>query len=172
MQYKKPNKTSIRVLLFVCTLLVCADVESQTMTVGGTDWTPIIPKITESGSDYAPFESPDSQITLSLPSIVVLGTSKVSVKYVPNPNWDSSLKIDVKKLNNGSGFGICLLCSMTPDKVGPYLEISTNDLELFRVYSTVSLAINNISLKIRLRPSVVAPVQEYKALVVFTIGPT
>ncbi|MDA6069145.1 hypothetical protein NJT12_05890 [Flavobacterium sp. AC] len=165
--------TSIRLLSLVGALFVCVVAQSQTITVGGTDWTPVIPTITEAGSDYVgTYESSSSQINLSLAVPLLLGTGKVSVRYEPNPTWNNSLKIDVRKLNNGSG--LCVLCSMVPDQSAPYQEVLTSDAELFRVTAVLSLAtVTNIGLNLRIRGvSVIIPVANYSARIVFTIGPT
>lgn len=162
----------MRLLLLAGALLICIAATSQTIIVGGTNWNPVIPTITEAGSDYVGiYESTSSQMSLSLTVPILLGTGKVSVRYEPNPIWNNTLKIDVRKLNNGSG--LCFLCSMTPDQATPYKEVLTNDVELFRVVAVLSLTtVTNIGLNLRVRGvSVTTPVDNYTARIVFTIGP-
>lgn len=169
---KKRINIPIRLLSLFGALLVCIAAKSQTITVGGTDWSPVIPTITEAGSDYAgTYESSSTQIWLNLTVPILLGTGKVSVRYEPNPTWHSSLKIDVRKLNNGSG--LCVLCSMSPNQSTAYQEVLTSDVELFRVTAVLSLAtVTDIGLNLRLRGvSVTTPVANYSARIVFTIGP-
>lgn len=153
-------------------LLVCVVAKSQTLTVTGSDWNPVIPTLTEAGSDYAEnYESLSGQFRLNVSVPLLLGSGKVTVRYEPNPIWHSSLKIDVRKLDNGSG--LCVLCSMTPNGLGPYQEILTTDKELFRVRAVLSLAnVNDIDLNLRLSGvSVATPVESYSARIVFTIAP-
>lgn len=169
---KNRINASIRLLLLAGALLVCIAAKSQTITVVGTDWSPVIPAITEAGSDYAgTYESTSTQMSLNLTVPALLGTGKISVRYEPNPTWNNALKIDVRKLNNGSG--LCVLCSMTPNQATPYQEVLTNDTELFRVVAVLSLAeVTNIGLNLRVRGvSVTTPVDNYTARIVFTIGP-
>lgn len=169
---KKRFNASVRLWTLVAALLVCIAAKAQTITVVGTDWSPVIPTITEAGSDYAgTYESTTTQMSLSLTVPALLGTGKVSVRYEPNPTWNNTLKIDVRKLNNGAG--LCVLCSMTPDQSTPYQEVLTTDTELFRVVAVLSLAsVTNIGLNLRVRGvSVTTPVDNYTARLVFTIGP-
>ncbi len=169
---KNRINASIRLLLLAGALLVCIAAKSQTITVVGTDWSPVVPTITEAGSDYAgTYESTSTQMSLNLTVPLLLGTGKISVRYEPNPTWNNALKIDVRKLNNGSG--LCVLCSMTPNQATPYQEVLTTDVELFKVTAVLSLAeVTNIGLNLRVRGvSVTTPVDNYTARIVFTIGP-
>lgn len=169
---KNRFNASVRLWSLVVALLVCIAAKSQTITVVGTDWSPVIPTITEAGSDYAgTYESTTTQMSLSLTVPLLLGTGKVSVRYEPNPTWNNTLKIDVRKLNNGSG--LCVGCSMTPNQATSYQEVLTTDTELFRVVTILSLAsVTNIGLNLRVRGvSVTTPVDNYTARLVFTIGP-
>jgi hypothetical protein len=169
---KSQIKTRIRLCSLVWTLLVSVGVRSQTLTVTGSDWTPVVPTITEAGSDYGGlYISADGQVKLNVSVPLLLGSGKVSVHYEPNLVWHNSLKIDVQKLDNG--LGLCVLCSMTPDNMGPIKELSTIDVELFRMHAVLSVAaVNNIALKFQVRGvSVAIPVDNYSARIVFTVGP-
>lgn len=170
---RNKTKTPMRIWYLIGALLLCVVVQSQTLTASGSDWTPIVPAITEAGTDYGgTYSSPAGQFKLNVTVPVLLGTGKVSVRYEANPTWHNSLKIDVQKMDNG--LGLCVLCSMTPDMVGPVKELSTTDVELFRMTAVLSLAsVNNIALNLRVRGvSVTVPVDNYSARIVFTIGPT
>lgn len=169
---KKRINIPIRLLSLVGALLLCITAKSQTITVTGTDWSPVIPTITEAGSDYAgTYESTSTQIGINLSVPLLLGGGKVLIRYEANPTWHNSLKIDVRKLNNGST--ICVLCTMTPDQATAYQEVLTSDVELLRVNAVLAVAgYTNIGLNFRVRGvSVTTPVANYSARVVFTIGP-
>jgi hypothetical protein len=174
-QFNRRNrvKSPLRVWSVVGALLLCVVAQSQTLTVTGSDWAPVVPAITEAGSDYGgTYASPSGQFKLNVTVPLLLGTGKVSVRYEDYPIWHSSLKIDVQKIDNGSG--LCVLCSMTPNMAGPVKELTTIDSELFRMTAVLSLAtVTNITLNLRLRGvSVTTPVDNYSARIVFTIGPT
>lgn len=160
----------------VVILLISSNVNAQlvfrSISVVGTSWTPIIPVITEAGSDYAgTYESPVGQIKLNVAVPLLLSSGKISVRYEPNPKWNSTLKIHISKLDDG--FGLCLLCSLDPPGATPFKEITQTDIELFKIYAVANLAsVNNINIGLKLSGvSVTVPVDNYSARIVFTISP-
>lgn len=156
----------------ICILLLIFSVSftnAQSLTVGGTNWTATIPSITEAGTDYVgPFESAANQILLTASVPLLLGGAKVSVRYIANPTWNSSLGLNIKRTGNGTT--VCLLCSITGGTT--YQAVTLTDVELFRIAAVLALAsYSNIPIQLQLTGvSVTVPAAAYGSRVVFTIG--
>lgn len=86
---------------------------AQSIIANGTDWT-VSPTITEAGTNYSgtyetslvsPFQM---SLTVTVPAL--LSSASISARYIPDPTWNNSLGIAVKRLNNGTS--LCVLCSV------------------------------------------------------------
>ncbi|WP_177761960.1 hypothetical protein [Flavobacterium sp. I3-2] len=173
MKLKKEIKIALCsfIMIFLIGSKTNAQLVFRSISVVGTNWTPIIPTITEAGSDYVgTYTTPTDQIKLNV-AVPLLSSSKISVRYEANSIWDNSIKIQLNKLNNG--IGLCVGCSITPSGETPFQEILQTDTELFKIVALGSLlSVNNINLNLRLSGiSVTVPVDNYSAKIVFTIGP-
>lgn len=165
---KKRNLT-VNSICFFLLLLMASPAHSQTLTVGGSNWTVNIPSITEAGTNYAgTYESATNQILLTASVPLLLGTGKVTVRYVVNPTWNNALTLNIRRTGNGST--VCLLCTITGGTT--YQPITTSDVELFRIAAVLALATyNNIPLQLELTGvSVTVPAAAYNSRIVFTIG--
>lgn len=143
--------------------------KGQSLTVGGSNWTVSIPSITEAGSNYAgSYESAANQILLAASVPLLLGSAKVSVHYIANPTWNSSLGLNIKRTGNGTT--VCLLCTITGGTT--YQALTITDVELFRIAAVLALAsYSNIPIQLQLTGvSVTVPAAAYGSRVVFTIG--
>jgi hypothetical protein len=155
----------------ICILLLffVSITSAQSLTVGGTNWTPTVPSITEAGTDYAgPYESATNQILLTASVPLLLGGAKVSVRYIANPTWNNSLVLNIKRTGNGTT--VCLLCTITGGTT--YQAVTLTDVELFRIAAVLALAsYSNIPIQLQLTGvSVTVPAAAYGSRVVFTIG--
>ncbi|ASK32761.1 hypothetical protein CEY12_12590 [Chryseobacterium sp. T16E-39] len=151
-------------------MLLTGRASSQTLTVGGTNWTVPIPSITEAGTNYAGlYESATNQILLTASVPLLLGAAKVSVRYIANPTWNNSLVLNIKRTGNGTT--VCLLCTITGGTT--YQPITLSDVELFRITAVLALAsYSNIPLQLELTGvSVTIPAAAYNSRIIFTIGP-
>ena len=155
--------TFILFLLFFCTI------KAQTISVTGTHWTVAIPTITGAGSNYAgTYESATNQILLKVDIPLLLSSGKVSVRYTPNPTWNSNLILSAKRTGNGST--VCLVCTMTGGTA--YQTVTLTDIELFRVSALASvISYSNIPIQLQLSGvSVTIPAATYNSRIVFTIS--
>ena len=144
-------------------------IKSQTLTVGGTNWTVPITPITEAGNNYSgTYESTANQILLAASVPLLLGNGKVSVHYEPNPAWHSSLILSARR--TGTGSTLCVLCTLTGGM--SYLALTQTAIELFRIQAVLALAsYSNIPIQIQLSGvSVTTPVANYNSRIVFTIS--
>lgn len=174
MKLKKEIKIALCsfIMIFLIGSKTNAQLVFRSISVVGTNWTPIIPTITEAGSDYVgTYTTPTDQIKLNVAVPLLLSSGKVSVRYEPNPNWHNAIKIYINKLDNG--LGLCVLCTLNPSGETPFQEVLQTDTEFFKIYAVANLAsVNNINLNLRLSGiSVTVPVDNYSAKIVFTIGP-
>ncbi|WP_228409693.1 hypothetical protein [Chryseobacterium sp. T16E-39] len=163
----KFSASSLYIFLFI---LLTGRASSQTLTVGGTNWTVPIPSITEAGTNYAGlYESATNQILLTASVPLLLGAAKVSVRYIANPTWNNSLVLNIKRTGNGTT--VCLLCTITGGTT--YQPITLSDVELFRITAVLALAsYSNIPLQLELTGvSVTIPAAAYNSRIIFTIGP-
>lgn len=165
------QKVFITYHIFI-SLLILLPVSSiaQTLTVGGNNWTPTIPPITEAGTDYAgTYESATNQILLNASVPLLLGNAKVSVRYQANPLWNTAMTLNIRRTGNGTT--VCVLCTITGGTT--YQALTLVDVELFRIGAVLALAnYNNIPIQLQLTGvSVTIPTATYNSRVVFTIGP-
>ncbi|PUB32745.1 hypothetical protein C8J95_104146 [Elizabethkingia sp. YR214] len=163
--------TFFRYFLLFILVLGANNTKAQTLIIGGNDWTVNIPHITEAGTNYAgTYESLTNQILLTISVPLLLGTGKVSVRYVPNPTWNNALALAAKRTDDGTT--LCVLCSITGGKDN-YIPLTQTDIELFRITAVLALAAyNNIGIQLRLSGvSVTVPAANYQARVIFTVGP-
>ncbi|MFY1048393.1 hypothetical protein [Chryseobacterium sp. GP-SGM7] len=143
---------------------------AQSLTLAGNNWVVTIPSITEAGTDYAgTYESSSNQILMNASVPLLLGNAKVSVRYEPNPIWNSNLVLHARRTGNGST--ICVLCTITGGTA--YQTVTTTDLELFRITAVLALAsYSNIPIQLQLTGvSVTIPAANYNSRIIFTIGP-
>lgn len=155
--------------LCIFLLLLASPAYAQSLTVGGNNWTVSIPTITEAGTNYAgTYESATNQILLSASVPLLLGSAKVSVRYIADPTWNNSLVLNIKR--TGTGSTVCLLCSITGGTT--YQPITLSDIELFRIAAVLALAsYSNIPIQLELTGvSVTIPAATYNARIVFTIS--
>lgn len=165
-------KIKTRLLKYFCNIILlgfATSIKSQTLTVGGANWTVPITPITEAGNNYSgTYESAANQILLAASVPLLLGNAKVSVHYEPNPTWHNSLLLAAKRTGNGTT--LCVLCTITGGTT--YLPFTQTDVELFRIQAVLALAsYTNIPLQIQLSGvSVTTPVASYNSRIVFTIS--
>ncbi|MBK1898272.1 hypothetical protein [Chryseobacterium paridis] len=165
---KKGNYSINSICLFLLILFACP-AHSQSLTVGGSNWTVSIPTITEAGNNYAgSYESATNQILLTASVPLLLGNAKVSARYIPDPIWNNSLVLNIKRTGNGTT--VCLLCTITGGTT--YQTITQTDIEIFRIAAVLALAsYNNIPLQLQLTGvSVTIPAASYGSRIVFTIS--
>ncbi|WP_326981210.1 hypothetical protein VUJ46_13150 [Chryseobacterium sp. MYb264] len=144
--------------------------QSQTMTVGGSNWAVAVPSITEAGNNYAgTYESATNQVILAVSVPLLLGSGKVSVHYEANPTWNSALILSGRRTNNGTT--TCVLCTITGGTA--YQTITQTAIELFRIQAVLALgAYTGINIQLQLSGvSVTVPAAAYSSRVVFTVGP-
>ncbi|WP_238585009.1 hypothetical protein [Chryseobacterium sp. Leaf201] len=151
-------------------LLISCYVKSQrVLTVGGNNWTVAVPSITEAGSNYSgTYESASNQVLLNASVPLLLGNGKITVRYEPNPNWDSSLILQARRTGNGTT--ACVACTLTGGT--SYVMIPLTDVELFRIQATLALAsYTNIPVQLQLSGvSVTIPAATYNSRIIFTIS--
>ena len=143
---------------------------AQTLTVAGSNWSPLVIPITEAGNNYSSvYESSRNQILLNASVPLLLGNGVVSVRYEANTLWNNNLNLAIRRTGNGST--ICLLCSISGGTA--YQPITTINTELFRIGAVLALAsYSSIPVQLRLSGvSVLLPAANYNARVVFTISP-
>ncbi|WP_418121888.1 hypothetical protein ACNFU2_12215 [Chryseobacterium sp. PTM-20240506] len=170
MNFLKKGKHAISSLCVFLLIILTGSSHAQSLTVGGSNWTVSIPPITEAGTNYAgTYESATNQILLAASVPLLLGTAKVTVRYIPDPTWNNSLVLNIRRTGNGTT--VCVLCSITGGTT--YQAITQADLELFRITAVLALAsYSNIPLQLELTGvSVTIPAATYNARIVFTIGP-
>jgi len=155
---------TIRKTIFILVTLLCNTVRAQTISVGGTDWAAPITAISEAGNNYAgTSESAANQILIA-GSISLLGSSTISARYVPNPNWNSALQIALRRTGPGSP---CVLCTISSNT--NYHEITQTATSLISI-SGLGGTYSNIPFQIRISGiSVTIPAASYSATVIFTI---
>lgn len=165
-------KIKTRLLKHFCNIILlgfATSIKSQTLTVGGTNWTVAITPITEAGNNYSgTYESAANQILLEASVPLLLGNAKVSVHYELNPTWHNSLLLAAKRTGNGTT--LCVLCTITGGTT--YLPFTQTAIELFRIQAVLALAsYSNIPIQIQLSGvSVTTPVANYNSRIVFTIS--
>lgn len=160
-------KSIIPVFLFVS--YPCHVKSQRTLTVGGNNWTVAVPSISEAGSNYSgTYESANNQVLLNASVPLLLGNGKVTVRYEPDPSWDSSLILYAKRTGNGTT--ACIACTITGGT--SYIMIPLTDVELFRIQATLALAsYTNIPVQLQLSGvSVTIPARTYNSRIIFTIG--
>ncbi|MFC3159670.1 hypothetical protein SAMN05443633_1133 [Chryseobacterium arachidis] len=159
---------SILVVIFTISYHLLA--QTRSITVTGT-WAPTIPAITEAGNNYlGTYESATNQVLITA-AVPALSTSKISVHYLQNPTWNSSLILSVKR--TGTGGSLCIGCSMTGGNTA-YIPVPlSTSVDFFSIISGVSLStFSNIPIQIQLSGvSVTIPSGNYNSRLVFTIGP-
>lgn len=163
---RKAYRNSICIFLFI---FFVGSTNAQSLTVGGTNWTVSVPSITEAGTDYlGAYESATNQILLTASVPLLLGGAKVTVRYIANPTWNSSLGLNIKRTGNGTT--VCLLCNITGGTT--YQAVTLADVELFRIAAVLALAAyNNIPIQLELTGvSVTIPAAAYNARLIFTIS--
>ncbi|CDN73359.1 conserved hypothetical protein [Elizabethkingia anophelis] len=144
---------------------------AQSIIANGTDWT-VSPTITEAGTNYAgtyetslvsPFQM---SLTVTVPAL--LSSASISARYIPDPTWNNSLGIAVKRLNNGTS--LCVLCSVAGGT--DYISLAQADVPFFSVHTLLALtSFTDIGLQLRLTGvSVTVPAAAYKAKIQFTIA--
>lgn len=153
--------------------------------VSGSDWHIPVNPITEAGSDYSGTVTNPNDLILSgnIPNsfLNLLGSDAVdiTVRFTPNPSWHESLSLYGKRTGGSAEIdGVCLLCSVSISGGGTYIEIpQIADVPLFSITFSGALGLgnsinySNISVQLELRGlSVVTPVDDYGANVVFTIA--
>lgn len=145
----------------------------RTVTTSTPTWNITPTAITEAGNNYiSEYSSAENQILLNayvpLIGLTGLGNGKISV-HQENTSWNNLLTLSIKRTGPGSLEGICVNCKL----YGSLNEIIlTNiDQEVFNIEAIVSIAsYTNIPLQLKLKGvSVVLPVKNYVAKVIFTI---
>lgn len=159
---------------------------SQTITIDGSDWHIPVNPITEAGSDYSGTVTNPNNLILSgnIPRsfLVLLGSRAVdiTVRFTPNPSWHESLSLYGKRTGGSATIGglLCVLCSVSITGGGTYIQIpQTADVPLLSITFSGTLGLDtyitysDIFVQLELRGlSVVTPVDDYGANVVFTIA--
>ncbi|RKT00800.1 hypothetical protein [Chryseobacterium defluvii] len=160
----------LRKCLCIALLMTAAHlINSQTLTVSGSNWSVSVPSITEAGSNYGgTYESSTNQILLTASVPLLLGSGKVSVHYEANPTWHNSLILSVRRTGNGTT--LCALCSISGGTT--YQTVTQTDIELFRIQAVLALAsYSNIPIQLQLSGvSVTIPASSYQSRMVFTIS--
>lgn len=153
--------------------------------VSGSDWHIPVNPITEAGSDYSGTVTNPNDLILSgnipgyLLSLLGSGAFDITVRFTPNPSWHESLSLYGKRTGGSATIsGLCVLCSVNISGGGTYIQIpQAADVPLFSITFSGTLGLfnsitySNISVQLELRGlSVVTPVDNYGANVVFTIA--
>ena len=139
---------------------------AQSIIANGTDWT-VSPTITEAGTYETSLVSPfQMSLTVTVPAL--LSSASISARYIPDPTWNNSLGIAVKRLNNGTS--LCVLCSVAGGT--DYISLAQADVPFFSVHTLLALtSFTDIGLQLRLTGvSVTVPAAAYKAKIQFTIA--
>jgi hypothetical protein len=168
---KRKNKTGWVVGCLMAVLLSTGVLKAQSITVGGSNWTPGTTVITEAGSDYSgTLTSTDNQISItsSIPSS--FRDARISVHYEANPTWHNSLAIQVKR--TGTGSHTCWLCTITGGNTDFKLVPANTGTEFYQIHSNLFTAtFSNTPIQLQLTGiSVTIPAATYNAKVVFTIA--
>lgn len=157
-------KNMLLLLLFISLPLK----SQRTLTVGGSNWAPTIPSITEAGSNYSGiYESTSSQILLNASIPLLLASGKVTMRYEANPTWNSSLILQARR--TGTGTTTCVARSISGGT--SYITIPTTDVDFFQIQAVVALAsYSNIPVQLQLSGvSVTIPATSYNSRIVFTV---
>lgn len=163
------QKVFLKYSVCLTVLIFTIRIQSQTLTVSGTNWSVQIPPVTEAGNNYSgTYESSTNQILLAASVPLVLGSGKVSVHYEPNPTWNNGLILSAKRTGNGTT--VCALCTITGGTT--YLPLTQTAVELFRIQAVLALAsYTNIPIQLQLSGvSVTIPVANYNSRIVFTVS--
>jgi len=167
---KRRNKTGWFGGCLMAVLLSTGVLNAQSITVGGSNWTPSTAVITEAGSDHSgTLISTDGQISITSSIPGSFRHARISVHYEANPTWHNSLVIQVKRTGNGSH--TCLLCSIEGGEsfitVPPFTAT-----EFYKIHSNLFTAtFSDTPIQLQLTGiSVTIPVATYNAKVVFTIA--
>lgn len=153
--------------------------------VSGSDWHIPVNPITEAGSDYSGTVTNPNNLILSgnIPgsflNLLVSDAVDITVRFTPNPSWHESLSLYGKRTGGSATIGgLCVLCRASITGGETYIQIpQTADVPLFSITFSGALGLLNsitysdILVQLELRGlSVVTPVDDYGANVVFTIA--
>lgn len=167
---ERKNKRGWVAGCLMAVLLPTGVLKAQSITVGGSNWTPSTAVITEAGSDYSgALISTDNHILITSSIPGSFRDARISVHYEANPTWHNSLVIQVKR--TGKGSYTCLLCTIEGGESFITVPLNTAT-EFYKIHSNLFTAtFSNTPIQLQLTGiSVTIPAATYNAKVVFTIA--